>query len=336
MKTAQEAGIPDRPEKAFMICRLPREKECRLFQPSNHASAVELTFAPFRGRSVKASLEEVEHWREIESDVVSLSDRTDAADDQSSYSKKLERLISGMQEQDDLDKVVLSRQYSIPFPENYSARQHFDRLLAAYADHAVYWIKWPEIGEWMGASPEPLLRLDGQLLSTVALAGTLAVDEGEWSEKEYREQRSVSDFIHQRLIDNGCLQVTSKGPYERRTGRLRHLQTDFEAWLPSKAEHQQVLEQLHPTPAVCGLPRQSALDWIDTLEEYDRQFYTGYWGLDEGGSAAYFVNLRCMSIHQTHLSFYAGGGVNALSGPQREWQETADKLQALMAYLDET
>ncbi len=91
---------------------------------------------------------------------------------------------------------------------------------------------------------------------------------------------------------------------------------------------------MHPTPAVAGYPKQKAIDFILENENYNREFYTGYFGfINKDKSSKLFVNLRCMQIEKKKLSVYVGGGITKDSNPLNEWQETEDKSKTLLSVL---
>ena len=89
-------------------------------------------------------------------------------------------------------------------------------------------------------------------------------------------------------------------------------------------------KKLHPTPAVGGLPQQKAINFIRERENFDRQFYAGFFGIETDNSARFYVNLRSMQLFKNGLVLYAGGGITAQSNPEAEWEETERKLQTLL------
>ena len=97
-------------------------------------------------------------------------------------------------------------------------------------------------------------------------------------------------------------------------GALSHLKTDFQFSLKDNKGLGDLLKVLHPTPAVCGLPKEEAYRFILQNEGYDRRYYSGFIGwLDPEGRTDIYVNLRCMHIEDEQLTLYAGGGLLALS-----------------------
>ena len=248
------------------------------------------------------------------------------------YLKTVSWLIDSLKSSGSLEKVVFSRVHREERSPKYRPHDHFEALCAHFPEQAVHWIRWKGVGEWIGSSPELLLKKVDDRFETVALAGTLHSDQDEWGVKEQQEQASVARFIECELKRVG-VELESDGPREIKAGPVRHLKTNYLFESPLKADH--FLGLLHPTPAVCGHPREEALDRLLKYETYERKFYTGYWGI-EAEQSQYFVNLRCLSVHDRQLMFYAGGGLNRRSDPEKEWRETEEKMKATMSFLHET
>ena len=239
-------------------------------------------------------------------------------------------------------KLVLARSSATrattpPHPTDlfHAACQRYPRLFIALA-------ALPDGSCWLTATPEILLEGDGRQWRTIALAGTMPLrptqlqGEGErlrWSTKNIQEQRYVATYIADLLRQQG-IDYHEEGPRTVRAANLVHLRSDFTFTLPSTCHVGQLLGQLHPTPAVCGLPKQAALSFILSHEHCQRQYYSGFMGpLGIGGSTHLYVSLRCMQMRGAQLTLYAGGGLLADSTEQQEWQETEAKMQTMGALL---
>ena len=165
------------------------------------------------------------------------------------------------------------------------------------------------------------------------MAGTQPLQDGKlpqiWDEKNRKEQAYVASYIRRQLLSLG-IHSTENGPYPAYAGALSHLKTDFQFSLKDNKGLGDLLKVLHPTPAVCGLPKEEAYRFILQNEGYDRRYYSGFIGwLDPDGKTDLYVNLRCMHIENGQLSFYAGGGLLASSELNDEWLETEKKLQTI-------
>jgi isochorismate synthase len=230
-------------------------------------------------------------------------------------------------------KVVFSRVMSIPFDES-KTEKLYEELMANYPDAFVYCISDPELGTWLGATPELLLRQVKNHGFTVSLAGTKRNnDETPWGEKEILEQRFVSDFIEQTLQECHVLPFEMGKVYTHTAGPVKHLKTDFSFTL-NKNQRKELLQRLHPTPAVSGLPRPWSYEVIAMSEKHDRCLYTGYIGLLGQNDANVFVNLRCCQITKGKLHLYLGGGFTKDSVPELEWQETLHKSRTLLNLIE--
>ena len=231
-----------------------------------------------------------------------------------------------------MNKVVLSRCISVPCEA--IPLTAFQYLLAHYTNALSYLWYHPEIGCWMGASPELFLSMSGNQLQTYSMAGTqtyIEDKEPDWTPKEKEEQEIVTRYIMQKFSDLG-LQPEVTEAQSSRAGNLWHLRSEIRA-KGEKPDLSRILHSLHPTPAVCGIPKSAALDFIEQNENYDRRFYTGYLGelnMTEPRGCNLFVNLRCMEWtgHMAHI--YVGGGITAKSSPESEWMETQYKSLTML------
>lgn len=194
---------------------------------------------------------------------------------------------------------------------------------------------------WLGASPEPLLRLSEGNLSTVSLAGTRTakkqnMDICNWSMKEVLEQEYVTRYIHDILREFKIRDYRVTSPYVKQAGDLVHLRTDFSlSYKHVAGQIWELLDALHPTPAVAGQPKEDAIAFIKHLEPHDREYYAGFLGpVQSDEKLDLFVNLRCMKITPEYLSLYIGGGITLESDPEDEWEETQLKAKSLLAIID--
>jgi len=240
-----------------------------------------------------------------------------------------------------LQKVVLSRKEEISLSGGIDGLQLFDRLLQSYPNAFVYYWFHPKVGTWLGATPETLLKIKDQTLATMALAGTQPYQKNKqvvWKSKEIEEQQMVAQFIS-RELSNKVKTITTSETYTHRAGSLLHLRTDITANLDiQKFNLQDILTVLHPTPAVCGVPKKEAMDFIKKQEGYDRKFYTGFLGEytiknNRLSSADLFVNLRCMEVKNDLAFLYVGGGITKDSIVEKEWEETVNKTATMKKVL---
>jgi len=253
------------------------------------------------------------------------------------YSKQFSVMMEALKNKA-LQKVILSRQikYDLKLQNNLS--DLFQLLCHQYPGAFVYLLSTPETGIWAGASPELLLRKQHNTLTTVALAGTRQLydlDPAQWNQKELEEQGFVSDYID-RLLDRFEIGNYQKsGPAITRAGSVTHLKTSYQ--FNSLAIQGQIgafIKALHPTPALGGEPKQSAMDLIKKVEQHSRQLYGGFLGMVTEHDLNLFVNIRCMKIEPDHVKIFSGGGLTADSQLQQEWDETILKSQTLLSVIN--
>lgn len=246
-----------------------------------------------------------------------------------------------------LKKVVLSRVEQVDVKITCPI-EVFKKALAAYPNAFVYLWYHPEVGCWIGATPEVLLQTRNSKFKTMALAGTqLFSDTLLWEAKEKEEQQLVTDYIIENLRSKDILPHVSES-YTVKAGHLAHIRTDITGNFGMN-NIQRLISVLHPTPAVCGLPKQEATTFIKQNETYNRRFYTGFLGeLNKTSQRkknrrntennAYrlmtttsdlYVNLRCMAIEADSVYIYVGGGITASSMPEKEFVETCNKTKTM-------
>lgn len=238
----------------------------------------------------------------------------------------------------DFTKVVLSRPVTVKKPSDYHPGKHFYHLIETYPEASCHLVHLPGEGTWLGASPERLIEKKKDGLHFTSLAGTQPAGSGKdykWEEKELEEQQIVTEFIRNTLLNEGFRVDVSRETETVRAGRLVHLSTHLRIdgiFSPSVAAR--LVSLLHPTPAVCGWPREPALNLINKLEGYNRTYYSGFFGWWAQEKLQLFVNLRCMKVFPEHLTLFAGGGITRASNPEKEWEETRLKTETLLITLD--
>lgn len=246
-------------------------------------------------------------------------------------------------------KVVFSRIKHVELAADFSLTEVFERLCEKYANAFVSMVYLPQLDQvWLGATPETLVSVDKEgIFRTVSLAGTqsafdvsgtpISVKQAAWTQKEIEEQALVGRYIISCFKKIRVREYLEEGPKTVVAGNLMHLRSDFS--VDTKAINfpelgTVMLELLHPTSAVCGMPKMDALAFIQQYEGYDREFYSGYLGpINVGNETHLFVNLRCMKIQNNVATLYAGGGITEDSVPEKEWQETEMKCQTMLSVL---
>lgn len=248
-----------------------------------------------------------------------------------------------------LDKVVLSRALDLCYDaQTIDPEAVYRNLLALYSTAYVFSVRNPSTGEYvMGASPELVVGAEDGRCSTHPLAGSSArrtadgptedAQAGEAllrSAKDRAEHATVVDDIAARLGPLCASLTVPPAPTLLATPQLWHLGTAMSGTLRPGVTALDAARAVHPTPAICGMPRNEALDLIREVEPYERGFYGGLVGwMDQHGNGEWALNLRSGRVGEGRATLCAGAGIVSGSTPQNEHHETAVKLSTFLAAL---
>lgn len=317
-------------------------------------------FAPFNlsDKSIVLPKNECQHLSleisdiDVEKDFKKINISNDGEND---HLQLITKAISSIKK-GNLDKVVLSRKIEKTI-ENPNPLTIFKRLFNTYKNAMVYCWYHPKVGLWLGATPELLFKVEGQNLTTISLAGTqpyTADAAVTWTNKEYEEQQIVTDYIAKQ-IEPHTSHVKISEVETVRAGNLLHLKTYIHSRIQPDSTLKSVIEALHPTPAVCGFPKEVAKAFILNNENYNREYYTGFLGelnlkttknrntnkrnVENNAytmvktCSNFYVNLRCMQLKDNKAIIYVGGGITKDSVPENEWMETVNKAKTIVNVL---
>lgn len=239
-----------------------------------------------------------------------------------------------------LDKVVLARLLRVAFEQQLDVGALFDTLRAQQPRATVFSVQLPGGNYLMGASPELVVRTDASGVRTVPLAGSAArteqpgsTDDAQVGEalmrsaKDRAEHATVVRDIEQRLRPLTTQLDVPAVPQLLSTPQLWHLSTPITGQLAPGVSSLQVARAIHPTPAICGTPRETALQLIQELEPFERGFFGGLVGyMDAEGYGSWYLVLRCAEVAKFEATLFAGAGIVQDSLPAREHAETEAKL----------
>jgi isochorismate synthase len=351
--------VYSRPINSLIKCWL---QEDNVLHTSQSFSESGFVFSPFdiKNQSILLPEAHCEHHI-LETDSLEVKEFESAIDTLDSdeinhvnlVSKGIETIKDGH-----LEKVVLSR---IVEKQNQDTNpiEIFKRLFNTYKNAMVYCWYHPKVGLWLGATPELLFKVEGKQLTTISLAGTQPYNNNnndpKWTNKELDEQQIVTDFISHQLKPY-TKQIHISEVATVRAGNLLHLKTRITSLIDNTSSLKSIIEALHPTPAVCGLPKQEAKDFILDNENYNREYYTGFLGelnlkqsktrntnrrnVENNAYAVvktqsnFYVNLRCMQLKANKAFIYVGGGITKDSNANKEWEETVNKTKTIANVLD--
>ncbi len=331
----------------FYACRYPGEEQCR-FGAQGSGMPVEgavdgFRVVPFDTAGVDKAFtiqpdlfpKDIDKLRALPHRSVLQTTLVGDDADKPCYEQAAEALISAMH-RGEASKVVLARTITRRCDMAGNLPDCFVRLCELYPTAYIFVVSYPGVCSWMGATPETLLLSSPQGYVTMALAGTRAAGTpGEWGMKERKEQQYVEQYISDILEAQGLQQVTVSR-FTKPAAHVEHLCTLFDINTRHDATTRNTLvEALHPTPALAGVPTTIAKKLIRNVERLSRRYYGGYVGeaLADGRCGLY-VNLRSMELSAQAVRLYVGGGLTSQSVIADEWNETCAKAQTLLAALE--
>ncbi len=249
-------------------------------------------------------------------------------------------------EADELRKVVLAQALETELAGELSVPAALDRLGDTYPDCFRFLFE-PDDGSagFFGATPERLVGLRGRTVETGALAGTTGrgdtAEEDEWlaadlldDDKNVHEHELVADAIRDQLAPYAAsVRAGQRGI--RRLATVQHIETPITAELADDEHVLTLVEALHPTPAVGGLPPDAALATIRDTEPFERGWYAAPVGwFDAAGYGSFAVAIRSAVAGADAATLFAGVGIVADSDPDREWDEVQLKYRPILDELE--
>jgi isochorismate synthase len=243
-----------------------------------------------------------------------------------------------------LDKAVLARRVDLAASSDIDVTAVLAGLATSAPESTLFAIS-RGTRCFVGATPERLVSLAGRELRTVAMAGSArrmadaSADDALalgllGSDKEHEEHAVVVAMLREALAPVAERLDVAVRPEIVRLRHVQHLVTPISGRLRDDADVLALVQRLHPTPAVGGAPRQLALELIAEEERIERGWYAAPLGwIDHRGDGEFVVALRSGVVHGSEVSLFAGCGIVADSDPEREWDESAAKLQALGSAL---
>ena len=242
-----------------------------------------------------------------------------------------------------LHKIVPAKTKIVNLSEDFDLVNALRNLLAAYPNAFINFFHIPGLGSWLGATPEILIQTKGTAFYTMSLAGTQKAQGDNplknvaWTQKEIEEQALVSRYIVDCFKKIRLREYEEHGPKTVVAGNLLHLRSDFKVDMKATNFPQLgsvMLDLLHPTSAVCGMPRREAFDFLSQNEKFDRSLFAGYIGpVNVEEETSIYVNLRTARLLGKQAILFAGAGVTEDSDPEKEWEETEMKCEIIGRHL---
>jgi len=339
-----------------VLFRYPHEKICRrltagddrlltfpdILSLKGHGGFVIAPFAPSAERPV-VLVENAEEMSYAQPDIpllpaddADLSDGRQEADNRRVYGEDF-RLFHRQLTGGRFRKIVLARSMTVRLPETPDKETLFHTACALYPAQFITLFDTPYTGTWLVATPETLLEGSGTRWQTMALAGTRShqtEENPDWSGKDRTEQACVAEYIRD-TVGRFSDHVQEAAPVTVTAGGMDHLCSRFTFTLDRPGtDAVSLLDALHPTPAVAGLPKEAARRFILDNEHTDRLYYSGFTGMwRPDAETRLFVSLRCMRTDGHQATLYAGGGLVKDSEEEKEWRETCLKRGSMIQVL---
>lgn len=235
-----------------------------------------------------------------------------------------------------IQKVVLARMSKFEFIDAPNEKFLIEKLNKNNTNTITFSFS-PENGIcFCGATPELLFKKEGRLLQTQALAGTkkrensIVLDKAKEEEllnskKERKEHALVVNYISE-ILHQLCSTYLFSNTNVLKLATMQHLSTELNGVLKKNTTVADIINLLHPTPAVCGIPQQDTFKFISDFEPLNRGLYAGPVGWISAKSAKFAVAIRSALINNNFIYVFAGAGIISESNPEEEWNETEIKL----------
>lgn len=246
--------------------------------------------------------------------------------------------LSCLEAPEDPDKVVMARKRIIRAKNLIDPQVIFKEMAADNLDGHIFFFKIDDHRAFLSFTPERLFQFKEQRVEVDVIAGTRPrgshPDEDQAyaedlmnSPKELEEHRIVAHEI-ERKLSGFCQDVKATAKEELlRLKHVQHIQGRYQGRVPSGVNQFEIMEYLHPTPAVGGRPWPAAKKYIEMYERFDRGLYAGPCGLVSDTNTDLMVGIRSIVIYQDEVHIYGGAGIVAGSKGKNEWIETHNKMK---------
>lgn len=253
--------------------------------------------------------------------------------------------LKSIELQNQISKIVLASTIEVSSPNPFQQIESLNNLRKFHPHCYIFSTSNGQGKTFIGASPERLIKIHNKELETDALAGSAprgktATEDAYFadslltSEKERHEHQVVSNFIVNGLSNLALNPQRPSLPCLLKLSNIQHLWTPIRAKVPGNVHPLKIVAELHPTPAVAGVPRNIAIEQIRRYENFDRCLYAAPLGwIDQRGNCEFIVGIRSALIDGCNARLYAGAGIVAGSDPDKELAEIQLKFQPLLKAL---
>jgi menaquinone-specific isochorismate synthase len=293
---------------------------------------------------------QIEKIYALESKITELATRKakisfiEQSDDIISWGNKINSAIKSI-EQKEIGKIVLSRRLKFNCEEEINWKFIFDELDEKYPGCTNFLLKSND-AVFFGSTPELLARFNGNEFFTESLAGSIMRGDNEVEDSKFENEllKSEKNKIEHDAVTNHLIDVLNNyldnvqldnNTTVKKLFSIQHLQTGIRGKLKKNVKVLDLLSSFFPTPAVCGIPKDKAINLISQSENFERGLYAGFFGwLDFNGNGELNVSIRSALLKNKNLYAYAGCGIVEGSDPDEEFEETNLKLKPILSLFE--
>ena len=267
-----------------------------------------------------------------------------ASQQKQAFKQSVQATLNAIETQD-ISKAVLAQVLDVEVTSPFQVFPSLHNLCRVYRDCHVFSTANGRGQVFLGASPERLLSIRDRTLYTEAIAGSAPRGATPFEDeqfgntllcslKELHEHQLVVNFITHQLAQLNVEPRRSTFPKLLRLSNIQHLHTPICADLPPDLHALEIVAQLHPTPAVAGVPQDLACNIIQEQESFQRSLYAAPMGwVNYQGDSEFIVGIRSALLSANTSRLYAGAGIVRGSQPDLEVSEIELKLQTLLTTL---
>lgn len=263
---------------------------------------------------------------------VNLKDSDEISTTKDSFIKWVEQ-IQSLISKGDVDKIIAARKDVSEHRLNIEHLPWLIRQLIQKLPNTFVYLYSLKNCLWIGASPELIGRTSKGQFLTISLAGTTHTDQVQFGQKEQIEQSIVTNFIRSVLNKYGDSSV-SQSNQALAFGSITHLRDEFKIPLQSPSDFNSLIDQIHPSPALSGNPKDLAIKKIIEQEPLKRDWYCGHTVFSEADEQYAFAMIRCAKITSNQITYFAGAGITKDSIPEMEYEETKSKINILKELIE--
>jgi isochorismate synthase len=258
----------------------------------------------------------------IDFDSIDLNSSNEISSTQKEYIEFVNRLKLEIKTGDLTKGVAAQKQVENSNNSNLDFEKLFQKMIQNFENTFVY-LFYIENSIWLGASPEIIGVLEGTNFQTISLAGTISDKNTTFGAKEIEEQNIVSRVIESQL------KISDTTTCILNFGSIQHLINEYNMNVKPDFDFEKMINEIHPSPALAGYPKEKSIQFILENEKIEREFYCGLVALKEDKNNYSYATIRCARFTKNQVINYAGAGITADSNPVMEWEETMSKIGVL-------